>query len=729
MVPRRPTWVETRTEMPQKRRLRIALAGNPNSGKTSIFNSMTGARQRVGNWPGVTVEKKGGLLNYRGYEIEVVDLPGTYALTAYSLDEKIARSYVLDEKPDVVVHVVDTGNLARNMYLTVQLLELGVDVVVDLNMWDEFESSGATLDLDKLTTLIGTPAVPTVGHKGGGVEDLLDAALRLVEKKEERHRHVPVSYGSHVDDVLGELVQLLDENPELLRGFPPRWFAIKLLEGDSEIAKLIRSDDEAATRVREAVGRAKRHIEVAAGSDPEQVISEGRYGYIEGVLRESLTEEKGDRMALSRRVDRVLTNRFLGYPVFLGFMWVLFQVTFTVGAYPMDWIDAFVGWLGGALSAALPASLLTELLVDGIVGGVGSVIIFLPNIMILFLGVAFLEDSGYMARTAFLMDRLMHALGLHGKSFIPMLMGFGCTVPAIMATRTLQSRRDRILTILLVPLMSCSARMPVYLLVAGTFFAERAGSIVFLLYVIGIVTALLIGRLFSRTIFRRAPAAFVMELPPYRMPTPTGLLIHMWERSRIYLQKMGGVILVASIVLWFLGAFPKTVEVSRDYESEIEHLMATGTEETLERAEELEGDLAAEMVEGSYIGQAGRFIAPAIKPLGFTWEMGVSLITGFVAKEVVVSTMGVLYHVGAEEDETSQGLSLALANPRSGISPLAAFGFMVFVLLYSPCIVAVVAVRREVGAKWMWFSIAYQFALAWLVSLGIYQIGGLLGLG
>ena len=708
--------------MTDKKTLRIALAGNPNSGKTTIFNAMTGARQKVGNYPGVTVEKKMGHFERNGYSIEVVDLPGTYSLTAYSVEERAARSYIIDENPDVVIHVVDSGNLARNLYLSVQLMELGVDLVLDLNMWDEFESTGVELDIEKLQTLMGAPIVTTVGHRGDGVVKLVDAAIALVENREEHHRHVPISYGSHVDDVLLELTDLLKANPELTGDYPPRWMAIKLLEDDHRVLAKLNRESEAARQVKELVAKAGKHIRTATGSDPEKVISEGRYGYIQGALREALTEldDPIDRMESSRRIDNVLTNRFLGYPIFLALMWLLFQATFTLGAYPMDWIDSFVGWLSNGAASALPPSLLTDLIVDGVIGGVGSVIIFLPNIMILFFGIAILEDTGYMARAAFLMDRLMHAVGLHGKSFIPLLVGFGCSVPAIMATRTLESRKDRVLTVLLVPLMSCSAKLPVYILIAGAFFAERAGNIIFLMYVVGVALSLFIGRLFSRTLFRSESAPFVMELPPYRVPTSKGILIHMWERARIYLQKMGGVILVASIILWFLGVFPKTTEFSRDYNAEIETLMALGNAESIEQVEALAAMRAAEEIESSYIGIAGKAIEPVIRPLGFTWEMGVSLITGFVAKEVVVSTMGVLYQVGTDSEAS---LTTAISAPESGITPLAAFGFMLFVLIYTPCVVAVMATRREIGTLWMWFSILYQFVLAWRVSFGAYRIG------
>jgi len=599
-------------------------------------------------------------------------------------------------------------------------------------MWDEFLDSGAELDLEKIHRLLGAPVVPTVASRDEGIEALLDAAIDLVEDREEHHRHVPISYGPHVDDVLAELVKLLEGSGVSTHGYPPRWAAIKMLEGDEQILRMTTSgkdiSDDVSTHLRDAVTRATRHISVATGADAEKVISEGRSGYVEGALRESLTLPQTDRMELSRRIDNVLTNRFLGYPIFLALIWILFQLTFQVGGYPQGWLESGVAWLAGMLDTTLPESLVSDLLVNGVVGGVGSVIVFLPSIMILFLGIAFLEDSGYMARAAFLMDRLMHALGLHGKSFIPMLMGFGCTVPAIMATRTLESKRDRIMTTLLVPLMSCSARLPVYVLVAGAFFAERAGTVIFLMYVIGIVTAMLIGRLFSKTIFRSTPAPFVMELPPYRLPTSKGLLIHTWERGKIYLQKMGGVILVASIILWFLGAFPRDAATIETYEMDIAALRAAGSVETSASADALESELAARLAEDSYIGRAGKFIYPVVKPLGFSWEMGVSLITGFVAKEVVVSTLGVLYHTDATTTNGEHSLPAALKDPAGGITPLAGFAFMLFVLLYTPCIVAVIAVKREIGAKWMAFSVGYQLVLAWSVSFGVYQIGRLVGL-
>lgn len=714
--------------MEKGKTIRIALAGNPNSGKTSIFNRITGAHQKVGNWPGVTVEKKTGFTNFKGYRLEVVDLPGTYSLTAYSLEERIARRYIIEEKPDVVINVIDAGNLARSLYLTTQLLEMGADVVLDLNMWDEVCKSGAEFDLEKLEELLGTPVALTVGHRGEGVDSLLNMVVELVKNQSDRHRHVPITYGSHLEHVVKGLATLIEKDSSVSNHYPPRWLAVKLLEGDEEIEKIFSEDNSANAELKRAVENAWGHIQKTTGSDPERVISENRYGYIDGALREVIRERPRDRMELSRQIDQVLTNRLLGYPIFLILMWLLFQLTFSLGGYPMNWIGTGVEWLAGLGTTAIPPGLVQELIVDGIIGGVGSVIVFLPNIMILFLGVAFLEDTGYMARAAFITDRIMHFMGLHGKSFIPMLMGFGCSVPAIMATRTLESRKDRVLTTLLIPLMSCSARLPVYILFAGVFFTDSAGNVIFLIYLTGIVMAFLVGRLFRKILFRGEVAPFVMELPPYRWPTLLGLTIHMWERAKIYLKKMGGVILVASVVLWFLGAFPRNVDYSVDYNAQISSLENVSTPEATAQIADLETAKASEAVEKSYIGRLGHLVEPVIRPLGFNWQMGVSLLTGFVAKEVVISSMGVLYQVG-EGAEGSESLKQALGDPKHGITPLVALGFMLFVLLYTPCVVAVIAVRREIGARWMFFNIFYQLTLAWGVAFLIYQVGTVLGIG
>jgi ferrous iron transport protein B len=709
--------------------IRVALAGNPNSGKTSVFNLLTGMHQHVGNWPGVTVERKVGRLRYGNYMLELVDLPGTYSLTSYSIEERVARQYILDERPDVIINVVDAANLRRNLDLTMQLLEMGVDLVLDLNMWDEFARSGAKLDLKRLTELVGAPVVTTVAHRSEGKQPILDAVIDLVEHRVKRHRHVPVSYGTSVEKVLVELSRQLESIAGDSLQVPSRYLAAKLLEGDPHIVEIIYNrlpDADVSRNLLLTVEQLREHVQSATGMEPARVISEGRYGFIDGLLREIHHKPPLDRMELSRQLDRILTHRVLGLPLFIGFMWLLFNTTFTLGAYPAGWIESLVGWMAGGLRSVLPEGALSELLTEGVLGGVGSVAVFMPNIMILFLGISILEDSGYMARVAFIMDRVMHLFGLHGKSFIPMLMGFGCTVPAIMATRTLESQRDRTLTALLIPHMSCSARLPVYVLFAGAFFGQQAGNIVMLIYLLGVLVALILGFIFTKTIFRHQQVSFVMELPPYRWPTGWGILIHMWDRSKVYLRKMGGVILVASAVLWILGAYPRNPALA-SLDDQIVALERQGAAPAEIAAVKMRGEAAA--IEYTVIGRLGRVVEPVLAPLGFDWRMGVSLITGLVAKEVVVSSLGVLYQVGGTDGVEGETLSEVLRAPENHISPLAAFAYMIFILLYIPCVASVATIRRELGTRWMVFDIVYQIALAWGAAFLVYQGGRLFGLG
>jgi ferrous iron transport protein B len=710
------------------RSLKIALAGNPNSGKTSIFNSLTGARQKVANFPGVTVEKRVGFKRYNNYNITIVDLPGTYSLTAYSIDEKVARDFIINEQPDLIINVIDSGNLERSLYLTTQLLEMGVDLVIDLNMWDEVQHSGVDIDTEKLSRLLGAPVVKTIGNRAQGTVNLLETSLNLVENGNQTHRHPPVSYGPRLDDVVEHLSREVSTCGFCRGCHNPRWLAVKLLEGDSEIRLRCIPDQRGDNPLSQLLDRSLEHLKSTASDDPEIVITEGRYGYVAGIIREVIKKPPADRMKMSSHVDNILTHKYFGYPIFLAFMYLIFEATFTLGNYPMDWIDAGIALLQEGAADLLPSGVLSALIIDGIIGGVGSVIVFLPNIMILFLGISLLEDSGYMARAAFLMDRLMHFLGLHGKSFIPMLMGFGCSVPAIMSTRTLESPKDRILTILLVPYMSCSAKLPVYVLFAGAFFGAAAGRTIFAIYLIGIAVAIIAARILIKTVVRGESLPFVMELPPYRMPTAKSVLIHMWERAKIYLRKMGGVILVASIILWALGYFPGREEYTRDYDTRIEQLSQIDSDDAGRQIRQLKAAKAAEDLEYTFIGRLGNIVEPVVAPLGFNWQMGVSLLTGFVAKEVVVSSMGVLYHLGDEINESSMTLIEKLRSPDSGITRLAAFAFMIFVLLYTPCLVTVVTIKREIGWKWMWFSIAFQMTLAWVLSLIVYQGGRLLGL-
>jgi ferrous iron transport protein B len=697
----------------------IALVGNPNCGKTSIFNHLTGSRQKVANFPGVTVEKRIGEREHNGYNLTFVDLPGTYSLTANSPDEKIARDFILNENPALVINIIDSGSLERSLYLTMQLIEMGVDVVLDLNMWDEAGKTGVQIDIQKLSILLGAPVVTTIGNRAEGIDSLLEAATSLIADGNKGHRHPPITYGPKLDDLVTDLSQEVSVCGHCRTCGNPRWLAVKLLEGDAEIRKRCFPDNVGDASLKSKLEHSEQHILATTKQDPEFAISEGRYGYVAGIIREVMKRPQSDRMGTSSKIDNFLTHRFWGFPIFMLIMWLIFQATFKFGSYPMDWIGAGVAFLQNTAGQFLPAGAVSDLIVRGILGGVGAVAVFLPNIVILFAGISILEDSGYMARAAFLMDRLMHFLGLHGKSFIPLLMGFGCNVPAIMATRTLESHRDRILTILLIPLMSCSARLPVYILFAGAFFGAAAGNVIFSIYLIGIAAAVILARLYGKTILRSDSTPFVMELPPYRWPTYKSIFIHMWERTKVYLRKMGGVILVASIILWLLGYFPRKAELSQDYNSQVSQLSSIKTPESEIQIAQLQAMKGKEELEYSMIGQLGKTLYPIFRPLGFSWEMGVSVLTGFFAKEIVVSTLGVLYQMG----DNPNTLMAVLQNPVSGIHKLAAYAFMIFTLLYTPCIATIMAIKREIGNRWMLFSVVFQFLFAWLAALAIFQVG------
>ncbi len=676
------------------KKITIALAGNPNSGKTTIFNNITGARQKVGNWPGVTVEKKEGAVRHNGYKLTVVDLPGTYSLSPYSIEELVARNFIVDQSPDVVIDVIDAANLERNLYLATQLIEMGVPLVLALNMSDVARSRGYRMDGARLGRMLGVPLVFTVGTRNEGTNDLLRQAIEVAEERSPTRRHIHIGYGREIEEEIHAIQQVLRKQADSGIPYSTRWLSVKLLEGDEEIDRRLRLEEIGGPELEAQTEKSRTHISSLFDEAPEVIISDQRYGFISGALREVLQYPPADRRYLSDQVDTVLTNRFLGLPLFIFLVWAMFQLTFNVGALPMGWIEHGVGWLGEALASRMGEGILRDLLVDGVIGGVGGVIVFLPNIFILFFCIALFEDTGYMARAAFLMDKVMHTLRLHGKSFIPMIMGFGCNAPAIMATRTLESERDRLLTMLINPLVSCSARLPVYILIAGTFFAERAGTVIFSIYLIGIVLAILVGQVLARTLFRGEVAPFVMELPPYRMPTLKGTLIHMWERGSIFIKKMGTVILAGSVIIWFLSSFPA----------------------------------GSRSVDETYLGRTGRAIAPVFEPLGLSWRDSVAILTGFVAKEIVVSTYGVLYQVGDEEGAENESLREALR--ASGMTPLVAFAIMVFVLTYTPCLATLAAIRRESGSwRWTAFSIGYQTVLAWTLAFSIVQGGRLIGLG
>ncbi len=709
-----------------KKTFTVALVGNPNSGKTSIFNALVGARAHVGNYPGVTVEKRSARLRRDGLEIEFVDLPGTYSLSAATLDERIARKFILIHKPDLVINVIDSGNLERNLYLTMQVMEMGVRMIIDLNMWDEARKQGIEVNEAKLSQLLGAPIVHTVGHRGEGVQELLEKTVLALKQPVPEHIPREIRYHPELDRQIAAIAGAVASTS--CNTLPPRWYAVNLLEDTVNIDDFAKPTPPERELIFGQLAASKNRIRQQLQQESDAAISDARYRYVNEVLEKAVKRGADNRMEFSNRLDAILTHKYFGYPIFLFFMWLIFQATYVLGQFPADIIDAGVVALQGFVSGALPAGVINDLVTDGMIGGMGAVLIFLPNIMILYLGIAVMEDSGYMARAAFMMDRFMRVLGLNGKAFIPLLMGFGCNVPAIMATRTLESHRDRVLSVLLIPFMSCSARLSVYVLFCGAFFAGSAGNVIFSLYLLGIGVAVILGRLLKNSLFKEDKSPFFMEFPPYRRPTfKTGLLM-MWERAKIYLRKIGGVILVASIIIWFLGAFPQLDQYSQDYAGQIAQLETLNSPEATEQAARLQAQRQSEEIKNSYIGRLGNLIHPIIEPLGFNWQMGIGLITGFVAKEVVVSTLGVLYQLGGDVDENSTSLMNVLSDPINGITPLAAYAFLVFVLLYTPCISVMAAMRREIGARWMWLGMAAQLAIPWIAAFAIYRIGSIIGL-
>jgi len=726
-----------------KKTIRIALCGNPNAGKTCIFNELTGSRQHVGNWAGVTVSKKSGSVQYGDYNIEIIDLPGTYSLTAYSMEEIIARDYIIKEKPDVVVNVVDASNLERNLYLTSQLIELESRVVLVLNMSDEAKHRGIEIDKQKLGVLLGMPVVETVGNRGTGLQEVLKEVVAVSEHKEPLTRHLHINYGTEVEKEIKKIQTEIRKDPKLTKTYSTRWLSVKLFEHDKQINEEIQMSPRNSKGILEQLDKSHTHIEKILNDESEIILADRRYGFIKGLIKEVYKHRNLDKITLSDKIDKVITNRFLGIPILIGFLWVMFQATFTLGAYPMDWIDGLVGIAATFAGNVLPAGLIADLVVDGIIGGVGGVLVFLPNILILFFCISLFEDTGYMARAAFIMDRVMHMIGLHGKSFIPMIMGFGCNAPAVMATRTLENKSDRRLTIMINPLISCSARLPVYILLAGAFFGNKAGNIIFSMYLIGIALAIVIGKIFRKTLFKTESAPFVMELPPYRVPLLKSVLIHMWEKGSIFLRKVGGVILIASIIIWFISAFPRNVQYSTDFDQSIttieasyageiaslrdQEALTSLTEEMESKISFIEIQKESERIEKSYAGQIGKMVEPVLKPIGIDWKGGIALLTGVVAKEIVVSTFGILYQTGTEEDAESEGLRGAI---KKSMTPLSALSFMIFTLIYIPCLGTLGIMYRELGSlKWTTFAVGYTVVLAWLMSFIVYQGGMILGFG
>lgn len=688
--------------------INVALVGNPNCGKTSLFNFASGAHERVGNYSGVTVDAKEGHAEFDGYQFNLVDLPGTYSLSAYSPEELYVRKQIIENTPDVIINVIDATNIERNLYLTTQLVDMNLKMVGALNMFDEFESRGDKLDYNKLGELFGFPLVPTVFKNGRGVDELFRTVIDVYEGRpvpgKNGIRHIHLNHGKYIEQAIDNVKMEIQKNEQIRYKYSTRFLAIKLLEKDSKAEELIKTLPNGKD-IMEARDQAADYIMTETKEDSETAIMNAKYGIIHGALHEAGCEEgqKTDTYQTTHVIDSVITNRYVGFPLFFLFLYIMFEVTFSLGQYPMDWIDAGVGALGDWVKATLPDGPLKAMLADGIIGGVGSVIVFLPQILILYAFISFMEDSGYMARAAFIMDKLMHKMGLHGKSFIPLIMGFGCNVPAVMATRTIESRRSRLITILVLPLMSCSARLPIYIMITGTFFAVKYQSLVMItLYVTGIILAVLMSRLFSKWMIKGDDTPFVMELPPYRFPTAKAMARHTWEKGKQYLKKMGGIILVASIIVWALGYFPHNEQLSPQAQQE-----------------------------QSYIGRIGKAVEPAFRPQGFDWKLDVSLIAGVGAKEIVASTMGVLYADDESvADDTADNAKkyevLRQKMAADGITPLIAFSYLLFVLIYFPCIATIAAIKGETGSwRWAAFAALYTTALAWIVSACVYQVGSL----
>ena len=719
----------------KRRTINVALVGNPNCGKTSLFNIASGSHEHVGNYSGVTVDAKEGYFEFQGYHFRLIDLPGTYSLSAYSPEELYVRKHIIEETPDVIINVVDAGNLERNLYLTTQLIDMNVRMVVALNMYDALQHSGNTLNIKKLSQLLGVPMVPTISRTGEGVDDLFHVIIGLYEgadfmgqkeeiqnealrefrewhdayvpdHKFESHeddensftprnfiRHIHINHGPELERSIDAVKKEIGKTETIRHKYSTRFLAIKLLENDKDIEKNVIASLPNASEILRIKEQEVKRLRETINEDSEQAITDAKYGFITGALKETYTDNYQNTEMFTRIVDSIVTHKVWGYPIFFIFLYLMFECTFIFGEYPKEGIEWLVEQLGNAVNTYMPDGSFKDLLIDAVIGGVGGVIVFLPNILLLYLFISFMEDSGYMARAAFIMDKIMHKMGLHGKSFIPLIMGFGCNVPAIMSSRIIESRKSRLVTILINPLISCSARLPIYLVLVGAFFPGKESLMLLLIYSVGILLAVLMARIFSKFLVKGDDTPFVMELPPYRMPTSKSVLRHTWEKGAQYLKKMGGIIMIASIIIWFLGYYPN----HSSYQT------------------------TAEQQENSYIGQIGKSIEPIIKPLGFDWKMGVGLLSGVGAKELVVSTLGVLYTNDGNLDDDALPERIA---QQSDITPLIAFAYMLFTLLYFPCIATLAAIRQETGSwKWPLFAACYTTVLAWIVAFLVYQIG------
>jgi ferrous iron transport protein B len=715
----------------------VALVGNPNCGKTTLFNYATGKHERVGNYGGVTVDMKEARIKQGEYFINITDLPGTYSISEYSPEELYVRRFIAENAPDVVINVVDASNLERNLFLTTQLIDMNIRVVMALNMYDELENKGDIFDYESFGKMIGIPVVTTTASKGKGINELFTKVTEIYEGIEPVARHTHINYGPDIEESIKLLRKAILDNKEIPDLFYSRHLALKLLENEKTTKNYISGFDHTVGILILAQKEISR-LEKIFGEKSETIIADAKYGFINGALKETYKAKTTDKLKLSHSIDTILTGKYLGLPIFFFFLWLMFQMTFTLGRYPMEWIDAGVSALSDFVRASMPSGSLRDLIVDGIFGGVGGVIIFLPNILILFFCISLMEDTGYMARAAFIMDKLMHKIGLHGKSFIPLIMGFGCNVPAVMATRTLENRKDRILTMLIIPFMSCSARLPVYVLLISAFFPDNQGIVLLSVYMIGIFLSIIMAMLFKKIFFTKKDIPFVMELPPYRIPTIRNTANHMWGKSAQYLRKMGTVILAASIIIWALGHFPRKISYSKDYDNLTTMVMANNSiTDSLKQKQvvQIANEKESERMGKSYIGEIGHFIEPAIFPLGFDWKIGISIVTGLAAKEIVVGSMGVLYQSGNSIDASSVSLKNKLkeqvytSGPRMGrkvFTPLAAFSLMLFILIYFPCVATIAAIKKEAGLNWALFAVLYTTCVAWLVSFAVFQVGSLI---
>lgn len=713
--------------------INVALVGNPNCGKTTLFNSATNRNEKTGNYGGVTVDLKTAQFKHNGYTINITDLPGTYSLSEYSPEELYVRKHLLNDMPDVVVNVIDASNLERNLYLTTQLIDINMKVVVALNMYDELTKKGDSFDYTLLGKMIGMPFVPVVATKGEGMQELLERIISIYQEKDGDYRHFHINYGTTINESIDLLKKEVNKNSELKAKFHTQYTAVKLLEGDAEFTGQV-AKIPGTQELIEIASKEIKKIERAYHDNSASVITDAKYAFIRGALEETFTPAKTGSFAKKYALDNILTHKWFGLPIFFFFMYLVFELTFTLGQYPMDWIDSGIGWLSSFVEGLMSEGIVKDLIVDGAIAGVGSVIVFFPQIMILFLFLSFMEDTGYMARVAFLMDKIMHQIGLHGKSVIPLIMGFGCNVPAIMATRTIENRKDRLITIMMIPFMSCGTKYPIYVLFVTALFTKHQGAILFSIYFIGMMIAVLTAIALKKFFKKKDDIPFVMELPPYRIPTWRSSLHHTWGRSQQYLRKMGTTILAGSVFIWALGYFPHKTEFSKDYDALIEVVQNSGApaQEIEQKVLQLEAEQAYEQIEQSYIAEIGHTVEPIFKPLNYDWKVGVSLFTGIAAKELIISSMGVLYQSTDDSEVTLQN-KLKEQKFEGGdkigesvFTPVSAYSLMLFVLIYLPCVAAIAAIKKEAGWRWALFMIFYSCSLAWLVAFIVTTIGGLL---